>query len=498
MKALLTLFFLSPLLIAAQAVTFHTTYGTSVLCMRPVSNNGYAAPTGRGLMKTDAHGNVLWSRHFSKNAIDAYGTYFDQNTNGDYFFGGAYVDSVVLVPGLIIRTDSIGNLVWSRSLSSPGNYVYIERVRCTDDSVLICGQYDDYPFVLKLDANGDTIWTRQIHFGTATGSCTALQPLPGGNCMAAGWLANPPGYPGCFLAKLDANGDTVFVKRYLADSLTANSVSCAMTSDGGFVLTGATPDGYALLRTDSLGNILWMRHYGSSSVTMHDPATDAVETGNGDLVVLGYTHAFGYNNHAEPILFRVDASGDSLRWAYTYWIDSGATKCVTHALEPTSDGGFLFGTATLAGVVKTDSAGQLACAQVPVSLIAAPDSAQVFAGAQILPTNDVQNAGFTSAPDTITAQRICSTGFPESIAEPAAEEGNIYPNPSAGDFIVQLPETHAAIQLYMYDAQGRLVQKQRIDHNIESITLHTDHPGLYLIYIVHDDHIVLIRRLIRL
>lgn len=108
------------------------------------------------------------------------------------------------------------------------------------------------------------------------------------------------------------------------------------TDDSGFVVTGRN---WTLLKTDSLGSILWSRDYGSGSHVQ--------QTSDGGYIIAGI-----------PDLLKTDANGDSV-WAKDYGILS---RCV----QETSDGGFImvgdslwgstFGESQV-GLVKTDVSG---------------------------------------------------------------------------------------------------------------------------------------------
>ncbi len=123
-------------------------------------------------------------------------------------------------------------------------------------------------FLVKLNANLDTIWTRTLHLpDSLVGGCvrpnnhfTALALTPDGgyvvmgnyykNCIYDENMKHP------YLTKYDKNGNLLWIKTYI------NLYPCfdiAVTSDSGFVFSAARKSYYGLYvcKTDSLGNTEW-------------------------------------------------------------------------------------------------------------------------------------------------------------------------------------------------------------------------------------------------
>ena len=135
------------------------------------------------------------------------------------------------------------------------------------------------------------------------------------------------------------------------------------TSDGGYIITGATGSfGYGqsdvyLLKIDSLGMYEWSRSYGGSNI---DWGYDVEITTDGGYVIAGYTNSFGAGGY-DFYLIRTDSIGDTL-WTKTYggW---NWERCFS--MDITSDNGFVMAGETYsygAGekdvwIVKTDEFG---------------------------------------------------------------------------------------------------------------------------------------------
>jgi len=114
-------------------------------------------------MKTDSAGRIVWSQRFDDNDKDEVGNCIQQTADGGYIIGGVTEGSL-----FIIRTDALGNETWRRIYSKSGTYFgSIYSLRVTFDNGFIASGYS-FPvgsgssdaYLLRLDSNGDTLWTK--------------------------------------------------------------------------------------------------------------------------------------------------------------------------------------------------------------------------------------------------------------------------------------------------------------------------------------------------
>jgi len=111
------------------------------------------------------------------------------------------------------------------------------------------------------------------------------------------------------------------------------------TSDGGYIVGGGSgsfgPGTYDawIVKLDPLGNELWSRAYGGEE---YDEIRSMQQTSDGGYILAGITYSFGVGG-GDIWLFRIDENGNEL-WSRTvghYLFE------IAHAVEETSDGGFL-------------------------------------------------------------------------------------------------------------------------------------------------------------
>ena len=99
-----------------------------------------------------------------------------------------------------------------------------------------------------------------------------------------------------YLIRTDAQGDTLWTRTYGGSGFD-RGFSVQQTSDDGFVVAGVTTsfgagesDDVYLIRTDAQGDTLWTRTFGGSG---HERGWSVQQTDDGGFVVAGSTDSFG-------------------------------------------------------------------------------------------------------------------------------------------------------------------------------------------------------------
>ena len=184
----------------------------------------------------------------------------------------------------------------------------------------------------------------------------------GGYVIAGATASSGAGDKDVYLIKTDAQGNPQWTRTFGgAGDDEGNSVQ--LTSDGGYVIAGFTNsfgagsnDAY-LIRTNSLGDTLWTRTFGG---TGDDKAGSVLVLADG-FAIAGWTFTNGPQVY-DAWLIRTDTAGREL-WSRTY---GGTDDDKFNSLCPASDGGYLLAGFTAsygAGnydvyLVKTDASGE--------------------------------------------------------------------------------------------------------------------------------------------
>lgn len=223
-------------------------------------------------------------------------------------------------------------------------------VQQTDDGSYIIAGYTnsfgtgnrDY-YLIKIDTDGDTLWTR-TYGGPDDEWGRSVQQTEDGGFIIGGYVGNnlEENYD-FFLVKTDSNGDTLWTRTYGGSDLD-KAYSVQQTNDGGYIIGGRTGiytnpgylwDAY-LVKTDADGDTIWTRTFGESDGW--DWIESVCQTDDGGYVAVGVSD-YVHNETANVFLIKLDADGDSV-WAHTY---GGEDMDYGYSVEQTADGGFIIG-----------------------------------------------------------------------------------------------------------------------------------------------------------
>jgi hypothetical protein len=267
--------------------------------------------------------------------------------DGGYILAGSSRTIGVTSDALwLIRTDSLGDTVWTTSNRPAGvSASGADAVIQTDDGGYIAAGnlwYDPTAelrmYVLKTDSSGDSLWARAFGDPQAVGD--GLARTRDGGCIVVGWRAVGDSISldyNAYVVKLDSSGDSVWSRCYGGPGR-EEARDIQQTSDGGYIFVGFTSshpyeDGQAyMVRLDSQGSVRCSRAYGWRS---EGEAFSRVRaTADGGFVAVGGTYSVG---GGDWYLVRTDSLGDTL-WSRTY---GGDSYDYCSGLDLTPDGGFV-------------------------------------------------------------------------------------------------------------------------------------------------------------
>ncbi len=217
--------------------------------------NSFSGNNDVYLIKTDSIGNLLWEQ-----------TLGDENSNTAYSVCITPDDGFVTVGSSLIKTDSLGILIWEKPIS--GSVVKNSSV----NGLIIIGES-----FIKTDINGNVIWEKPI-------SGVDVKETFDGGYVILGRIDTLNSDLDTYLIKTDSSGNIIWEKEYSwLGTNYGNWIS--QTSDGGYIVTGsassideASIDLY-LLKVDSIGNYVRTSIPGATIIS---PVTDAsFETSEG-------------------------------------------------------------------------------------------------------------------------------------------------------------------------------------------------------------------------
>jgi len=415
---------------------------------------------------TRKYGGIYWDAGRSIQQTDDEG-YIIAGISDSYSSGG---DDVYL-----IKTDSVGDTLWTRTYSYSWNDEAWSVGQTTDGGYIIGGvtgwftpSHGDV-YLIKTDENGDTIWTR-VYGGIESDVAREVQQTFDGGYIVIGYtLSFGAGNSDVWLLKTDSLGDTLWTKTY-GGALYDYGFSGQQTADSGYIVAGCYNnenfcaeykkinfgdvggDVY-LIKTDKYGNMVWSKTFDTGQ---WEKGYSVKQTTDSGYIIAGYSYLSSFG--ARVYVIRTDESGDTL-WTRKYgtgYNNSG------QSIEQTLDGGYII-TGTLDSdlcFIKIDSLGFITWSNtyggVPGDI-----------GYSIIHTSD---GGYTAAGETFTPD----SGYGSDVwlihlgPEPGIEENDnvnvsyvemqIFPNPFCEKTFIKYHIIGKEFETKIYDTSGRLVK----------------------------------------
>jgi len=240
----------------------------------------------------------------------------------------------IVVLGSILEAD-VPDTLWRKTYPGSGGF---SVQQLPDEGFIIGGSGAS---LIRIDANGDTLWVKGyggVAIFPLAGGCSVQYLSDGGVIVGASYVVSWPEDCDVYLIRTDENGDTLWTRTYGGPKRDMG-YSVQQTKDGGFIVVGYTESFGAgeydvyLIKTDENGDTLWTRTYGGEG---DDIGYSVQQTEDGGFIIIGETESFGAGKF-DVYLIKTDGNGDTI-WTRTY----GGEGCdIGYSVQQTKDGGFI-------------------------------------------------------------------------------------------------------------------------------------------------------------
>ncbi len=470
------------------------------------------------LLKMDSLENIEWLRTYG-GPMDEVASQVKQLPDGGFLVAGVSASfGMGAYDGYILRTDPLGNVLWQRTIGGSQDDV-LSRFVILDDTTFVFGGYTkskgaggaDY-LMLKMNASGDTLWTRV--FGAAVYDGIVTINHADGGFICSGRTTSTAGlFFDAVLFKTDTAGMVQWFKAF-GGPAHDEAMYVAETPGGGFIATGASnsPQGAGqadvfVVRTDSAGNFLWTKLYGGPKI---EATYDLLLHPDSGYTVIGYTESFNAGPAAPPhrlpaaggdsanvFVMRLTAAGDTV---WTRAIGGGLFD-EGYNIAPWASGGCVISaySASFSGsdttdlyLLHIDTLGNSGCHNRTVHpVVSIPVIQDTTFALAVTAGLDMSNSSVGPGTGTLVYMDPCiGMGDDEHPDEAGL---TVYPNPSTGLFNISINRGNLAGQasLVVYNRYGRVVHaNQKAIKGIMEIDLSGMPPGIYFLCVQIDKTVV--------
>jgi hypothetical protein len=270
------------------------------------------------ILKLDIAGNILWSKSYGEPNKREYSKQISVTSTSIFISGDVDTSALGLSDIFILKTDTSGNLIWGKTFDAGGSEHLRKSKQFNNNEIFLSGNSEtgfgiNNFYLLKTDTNGTLLWNRRFHIPSYNEfNGQAITKDLNGNIILTGRVDSVNGIGSfntwdIFLMKLSADGTFQWANIYGGADYD-EGYSVFQTNDGGFMI-GAEPESYgavsriALLKTDSIGNVEWIKLYGDTSgflddMVMNDDNGYTILASNGS-----------YDDYAPMLLIKVDSIG---------------------------------------------------------------------------------------------------------------------------------------------------------------------------------------------
>ena len=446
------------------------------------------------VFKSDKYGNLIWSKAITC-GIKNQPYSICHCKNGGYIITGDISCSYTSWYDLsLIKLDENGNVLWSKYLkdnlppsSNKNHDVGRSIIELDDESLIIAGYTDSYGagqsdiLLIKTNPNGNILWNKTYGM-LGMDECYSLSQLNDKGFILSGACAKDGlGDGDSFLMRTDSLGNVIWAKSY---GKTLNEVdgSAKPTRDNGYIITGrgiTDSNGWDtfLIKTDSAGNLTWAKYYGG---IYFEAGEDVIQVSDGNYVFTGRTGSLG-NPAGDAFLIKTDTLG-SIIFNKSYRVND--INFGTN-VQQTNDGFVITGAELFYAFpspghvffIKTDNNGNSGCNEsdsvittTPYTLTVTPLTLSVST-----PTYSLHNSNLYIA-NVGTVTSLCSN---VGLKEFNYENNNVivFPNPSKMEFSFKNIESGSKIEIF--DSFGKMVFNFVAKSNENVVNFKEKGDGIY-------------------
>lgn len=221
--------------------------------VRQTSDGGYVAigVTNRDqsrlndilLLKTDESGDSVWSRTYGGEKDDVARS-VEQTADGGFIIGGT--TESFGAGGLdlyLIRTDESGDTLWTRTFGGPEDEMGTSVRQTSDGGFIVVGTTASFGagcddvFMVRTDSGGNPLWTKTFGGPGYETGLSIIQTADGGFIITGSLYPLPEGPNQVYIVRTGPDGSCLWTRTY-AGAVVERGNAVTETADGAYVIAG--------------------------------------------------------------------------------------------------------------------------------------------------------------------------------------------------------------------------------------------------------------------
>ena len=302
-------------------------------CLVGEFDSNYNQKVQHFIMLFDSNMNNILTKIIPHDTIwETIRTVKETNDHGFIITGGRYITDIENGV-LIIKTDSMGNQIWKKTLQPGENSIGTQIEETPDHGFLICGYKDSYiqggggPILLKTDSAGNFIWMEYLgnigqHDGTAAFAITNQ-----GDYIVALGFANYT-YTGNIawagrlnVIKYTQDGNEIWNRMYdtIRQSVNVNNILIYPNNDftiiGNYAQPTKNDSDYSffpsfMYKFNANGDSLWRRiYYYTKNYVDGNILVDNMLNSDGSITACGYVDGDTLSPYQQVWILKTDSNG---------------------------------------------------------------------------------------------------------------------------------------------------------------------------------------------
>jgi hypothetical protein len=446
------------------------------------------------IMKLNLAGDAIWAKHYDCGIRQDELYDIKELPNGYLIAAGVeYGNGTDLLNFNLMKLDSAGNLLWRKAYRRTYNeYCYSFELTPDNGFILVglstdSGSTNSKGLIIKTDSLGQMLWAKNIKPIGGSNNIKKIIKLNNGNyvCMGA-WYTSPSTY----LFEMDTAGTVIWLNTYQG----AAGNYLAVAPDNGFIVSGSHSTNGFLLKVDSIGNFQWSNEYIQTSNSANNYA---ITNGRNHTYVFEGMNNDGNNTTHDLTITKVDSVGNII-WSNSYGpnINNVNGTAIIRTADSTyfALGGPYSGFVQQGILVKINDSGNSGCLQDAETLQVAPLTITIAPGSyldSVITLNEVNPSTIEALEDTTST--ITCTDFNVNVNPIffSEETISIFPNPFSNTIAITVQKEH--MHTLSYTIRNLLGQtifyyEEKADDNIysTSVDLSFVSKGIYILELTID------------